>query len=38
MNGKRCLLLLLLISTLVVTLAACSGGDKPKLMYFRAGT
>jgi len=38
MNGKRCLIGLLLVSVLVVALAACGGGDKPKLMYFRAGT
>lgn len=38
MNGKRLLLLFLLVVTLALALAACSGGDKPKLIYFRSGT
>jgi predicted small lipoprotein YifL len=38
MKGKRLLLLCLLIATLALSLAACAGGSKPKLMYFRSGT
>jgi predicted small lipoprotein YifL len=38
MNRKGLFLLLLLIATLALSLAACSGGAKPTLMYFRSGT
>jgi hypothetical protein len=38
MNRKRLVLLSLVVATLVLALAACSGGSKPKLMYFRSGT
>jgi uncharacterized lipoprotein YmbA len=38
MNRKRLLLVSLLVVTLALSLAACSGGAKPKLMYFRSGT
>jgi predicted small lipoprotein YifL len=38
MSRKRLFLFLLLIATLALSLAACAGGAKPKLMYFRAGT
>jgi hypothetical protein len=38
MKRKRLLLFSLLIVTLMLSLAACSGGSRPKVMYFRSGT
>lgn len=38
MNRRRLFFFLLLVSTLALSLAACSGGSKPTLMYFRSGT
>jgi hypothetical protein len=38
MNRNRLVALLWFVAVLALLLASCSGGARPKLMYFRSGT